>query len=161
MECLSIGAGILGCGGGGDPNLGRAAAQQLLKDGKKICLKDPHKYASILSLKIISSPFSILQFHRVDPSSFGVAVTVAFMGAPVILTEKLVAGTETPLCLTTMQQILATGVCEAEGGYYGKKEREGVSLTTRTLSSGDKIWQPDCKKLPKVEPNDPNIPLVR
>ena len=89
------------------------------------------------------------------------AVTVAFMGAPVIMTEKLVAGTETPLCLTTMQQILATGVCEAEGGYYGKKEREGVSLTTRTLSSGDKIWQPDCKKLPKVEPNDPNIPLVR
>ena len=61
MECLSIGAGILGCGGGGDPNLGRAAAQQLLKDGKKICLKDPHKYASILSLKIISTPF---QFYN-------------------------------------------------------------------------------------------------
>ena len=85
-------------------------------------------------------------FRRVDSSSFGVAVTVAFMGAPVILSEKLVAGTETTLCLTTVQQILATGVCEAEDG---KKEVEGVSLTTRTLSSGDKIWLPDCKKTAK------------
>ena len=49
VECISIGAGILGCGGGGDPNVGRAAAQQLLSEGKKICLKDPHKY-DILSL---------------------------------------------------------------------------------------------------------------
>lgn len=44
VECISIGAGILGCGGGGDPNVGRAAAQQLLNEGKTIRLKDPHKY---------------------------------------------------------------------------------------------------------------------
>ena len=113
------------------------------------------KYFSLFARACITF---LSTFRRVDSSSFGVAVTVAFMGAPVILSEKLVAGTETTLCLTTMQQILATGVCEAGDG---KKEVEGVSLTTRTQSSGDKIWLPDCKKLPKVELNDSSIPLVR
>ena len=43
VECLSVGAGILGCGGGGDPNIGRAAALQLLRDGKKISCVNPHR----------------------------------------------------------------------------------------------------------------------
>ena len=76
-----------------------------------------------------------------------------------ILIEKLVAGSESTLCLTTLQKILATGVCE-EDSDYGRKERDCVSLTTRQLSSGSKIWLPDCQKLPNVGLKDPSIPLV-
>ena len=41
MECISIGAGILGCGGGGDPDLGRVMALQLLEKGKEIRILNP------------------------------------------------------------------------------------------------------------------------
>ena len=43
VECLAIGAGILGCGGGGDPNEGRLRAQQLLERGKQIKIINPCK----------------------------------------------------------------------------------------------------------------------
>ena len=45
VECISIGAGILGCGGGGDPNIGRVIALQLLQQGKKIQMVNPCRYA--------------------------------------------------------------------------------------------------------------------
>ena len=40
-ECLAIGAGIMGCGGGGDPSLGRVLAQKMLKEGKEIRIVNP------------------------------------------------------------------------------------------------------------------------
>ena len=43
VECLALGAGILGCGGGGDPNNGRLRAIKLLKDGKQVKILNPCK----------------------------------------------------------------------------------------------------------------------
>ena len=43
VECISVGAGILGCGGGGDPNLGRIMASEMMNDGKQIRVVDPLK----------------------------------------------------------------------------------------------------------------------
>ena len=43
VECISIGAGILGCGGGGDPNLGRIMATEMMNNGKQIRVIDPLK----------------------------------------------------------------------------------------------------------------------
>ncbi len=34
VECLAIGAGILGCGGGGNPHLGKLRLLSLLENGK-------------------------------------------------------------------------------------------------------------------------------
>lgn len=34
VECISIGAGVLGCGGGGDPYLGRIMLLKMLEAGK-------------------------------------------------------------------------------------------------------------------------------
>ncbi len=48
-------------------------------------------------------------FYRVKKDEFGLAVPVAFMGAPVVVIEKLCSGTESPLCLSAIQKILATG----------------------------------------------------
>ena len=44
VECLAIGAGILGCGGGGDPYAGRLRALQQLQKGKKIKIINPCRY---------------------------------------------------------------------------------------------------------------------
>ena len=43
VDCISVGAGILGCGGGGDPKIGRAMASQIMNDGKQIRIVDPSK----------------------------------------------------------------------------------------------------------------------
>ena len=53
--------------------------------------------------------FLLCVLFSVPQESFGLAVAVCFMGAPVIINEKLASGTETELCLKTLQNILATG----------------------------------------------------
>lgn len=43
IECLSIGCGVMGSGGGGgSPELGKEAALTVLNEGKEIKLQDPH-----------------------------------------------------------------------------------------------------------------------
>ena len=34
IDCISIGAGILGCGGGGSPSMGRLRAKKKIQEGK-------------------------------------------------------------------------------------------------------------------------------
>ena len=41
IECVAVGAGLLGCGGGGDPNTGRLLALQQLARGKTITVVNP------------------------------------------------------------------------------------------------------------------------
>ena len=47
--------------------------------------------------------------HRINKSTFGLAAGVAFMGAPVVVGEKLCSGNESKKCLNVIQNILATG----------------------------------------------------
>ena len=48
MECLAIGAGILGCGGGGDPNMGQQTVLRLLKQGKEIKIVNPFRCSAYI-----------------------------------------------------------------------------------------------------------------
>ena len=41
MECVALGAGLMGSGGGGDPNLGRIIALKKLRQGKQIRVVNP------------------------------------------------------------------------------------------------------------------------
>ena len=41
IEYVAVGAGLLGCGGGGDPNTGRLIALQQLDRGKTITVVNP------------------------------------------------------------------------------------------------------------------------
>ncbi|XP_033124834.1 uncharacterized protein LOC117123108 isoform X2 [Anneissia japonica] len=70
IECISVGAGILGCGGGGSPYLGRLHAMKLLKQGKKIRVIAPERLG------------------------IGKVAVCGFMGAPGVIAEKLVSGEE-------------------------------------------------------------------
>ena len=44
IECVAVGAGLLGCGGGGDPNTGRLIALQQLASGSVITVMNPLRY---------------------------------------------------------------------------------------------------------------------
>ena len=43
VECIHIGAGILGCGGGGSPYLGKLCVLEALKAGKEVRVIHPDK----------------------------------------------------------------------------------------------------------------------
>ena len=47
--------------------------------------------------------------YRLNEDQFGLAAAVAFMGAPLVLNEKLINGQESTQCLHVMQNILASG----------------------------------------------------
>ena len=44
VECVAVGAGLLGCGGGGDPNVGRLVALRQLAQGRTITVINPLRY---------------------------------------------------------------------------------------------------------------------
>jgi DUF917 family protein len=44
VECIGIGAGILGCGGGGSPHLGKLLTKKALAEGKTIKIVNPHTF---------------------------------------------------------------------------------------------------------------------
>ncbi|XP_057316586.1 uncharacterized protein LOC130657611 [Hydractinia symbiolongicarpus] len=71
VDCLAIGAGILGCGGGGSPYLGRLRLKRCVEKGMKVKIIHP------LSLKEDEA-----------------AYCVAFMGAPEVLIERISNGCE-------------------------------------------------------------------
>lgn len=92
-------------------------------------------------------PLSLLSPSlRVDASKMGLVCSVGFMGAPVILVEKLVGGEETVLAFTRLQQVMASGVCEGDGKTGTKEVRvqektceyyDGTSFPTFIASSDD------------------------
>lgn len=51
------------------------------------------------------------------------------------------------------------GMCQEEYD-YGRREVAGITLNTREVSSGNRIWLPNLNQLPAVEINSPQIPLV-
>ncbi|XP_060597599.1 uncharacterized protein LOC132751461 [Ruditapes philippinarum] len=91
IECIHIGAGILGCGGGGSPHLGRLLALRSLRSGKKIRVLTPSRF-----------------YQNAHPEN-DLVCSVAFMGAPVAVYEKLVAGNETTGALACLQDLYCVG----------------------------------------------------
>ncbi|XP_022083172.1 uncharacterized protein LOC110975213 [Acanthaster planci] len=90
VECIAIGAGILGCGGGGDPHLGLLSALKMLREGKKIRIISPERLGS-------------------TPELTGLVAPVAFMGAPGIAIEKLKVGREFTQAVECIQQLVQAG----------------------------------------------------
>ncbi|KAI8481502.1 hypothetical protein Bbelb_407950 [Branchiostoma belcheri] len=88
QTCLAVGAGILGCGGGGNPGLGRLQVLQTLEQGRKIRVIAPERLDT-------------------TPGLTGLVASVAFMGAPTIQFEKLCSGNETRNALQCVQDLCA------------------------------------------------------
>ena len=91
IECICIGAGIQGTGGGGNPHIGKLSALKALKEGKRIRVITPTK------------------FFASGNRENDLTVVVAFMGAPVAFYEKLISGNETVGALECMEDIYNIG----------------------------------------------------
>ena len=87
IECLYIGTGILATGGGGNPHIGKLSALRALKDGKRIRVVTPSR------------------FYKTADMEKDVVVNVAFMGAPLVIYEKLMSGNESRGALESMQDM--------------------------------------------------------
>ncbi|XP_052818306.1 uncharacterized protein LOC128244331 [Mya arenaria] len=91
VACLEIGAGIMGCGGGLNPHIGKLIALQALRNGKKIRVVSPKRF-----LKTIDADKDLI-------------VPLILMGAPLIYYEKLISGNETSGALQCLQDLYDVG----------------------------------------------------
>ena len=84
---LAYGAGLLGTGGGGSPWIGQLALQRLLSAGTTIEVIDAASLADDATV-----------------------ATVAMIGAPTVMSEKLMRGDEMRQALTLLEQVLGRSV---------------------------------------------------
>lgn len=78
----------------------------------------------------------------------------AFMGAPLIISEKLVSGYETSLAFDALQRVLASGLYR--DGNEGKRGNEHVKVTQRQLDGGNQAWVADTDDLKKIDISNPS-----
>ncbi|KAL8612771.1 hypothetical protein ACOMHN_033441 [Nucella lapillus] len=90
VECIAVGAGFLGAGGGGSAHIGRVCARVLVESGKKLRIIAPEKLVA-----------------RSDPDDLLIAV--GYMGAPVVIYEQLMSGQEMPTAYRCLQELCSTG----------------------------------------------------
>jgi hypothetical protein len=83
----------------------------------------------------------------------GLVCCVAFMGAPVVILEKLVGGNESVLALRRLQQALASGVCEGDG----KSSNPQVRVEEK-ICAGTTAYVANSEDLNSVSLD--NLPLV-
>jgi DUF917 family protein len=96
LEALSIGAAILGAGGGGDPLIGKLMAQEAIRQ---------------------YGPVELIHVDDLDDSA--VVFPVAMMGAPTVILEKIPSGEEGYLAVKRMERHLNCSVealCPVECG---------------------------------------------
>jgi len=127
IECLAIGAGIMGCGGGGNPHIGYLLALKALESGKKMRVVTPSRFLA-----------------TAHPSNDVVAM-VAFMGAPLIFYEKLITGNETVGALRCMQDLYKCGKYDSET--CNLLEKEGVDI----INGDNVVYIDDYKPTAKIE----------
>nr|KAG5703046.1 hypothetical protein BaRGS_016207 [Batillaria attramentaria] len=91
VECMAVGAGILGAGGGGNPNVARVRAREAVQQGERIRIVSPEKLIRGADLER------------------DITVTVCFMGAPVVLYEQTTSGHETTDAFRCLQEVYSIG----------------------------------------------------
>jgi DUF917 family protein len=97
MNDIARGAAILGTGGGGDPYIGRLLAEQAIRR---------------------HGPVTLVDLDEVPDDA--VVVSVAMMGAPTVMVEKMPGGTEIRTALRAMREVLGEEIthlsCIEAGG---------------------------------------------
>jgi len=122
VECLAIGAGIRGCGGGGSPYLGRL---RLMKCVEKGC---PPR---------VIHPFRMSRKDR--------ASCVAFFGAPEPMMERISSGTELPLAFRMLEKLYGLGFNENITDEDIKRIAESNNLKIWNEGSARMLSVPDSE----------------
>ncbi|CAL1538242.1 unnamed protein product [Lymnaea stagnalis] len=113
IECIVLGSGIYGCGGGGNPHLGRIRALKYLQEGKKMRVVSPDKL-----------------LKDADPEK-DIVVISAFIGAPLIMYEQAVSSHETTTAMECLRDVYEIGAYH--DGDLGNKE--GVDIEVNAAGS--------------------------
>ena len=133
VECISIGAGILGSGGGGSPYLGKLKALKALKEGKQIRVANP-----------------VRMMQNVDDEND--LVIAAIMGAPVITEEKL-CGKECINSLQCMMDLYSDGYSNGEISKNGNliKQEETIEYIDDYQSSEKSLTDTASRSMGKKQ----------
>ncbi|XP_059156929.1 uncharacterized protein LOC131941616 [Physella acuta] len=91
IECIVVGSGIYGCGGGGNPHLGRLRAIKCIQDGGKMRVVTPERL-----------------LKDADPDK-DIVITSAFIGAPLIMYEQGVSSFETQAAMECLHDLYEIG----------------------------------------------------
>lgn len=91
IECIVVGSGIYGAGGGGNPQMGRLRALAVIREGKR--------------LRVIT-PERLLKDGDHDKS---IVIVSAFIGAPLIMYEQGVSSKETTVALQCLRDVYEVG----------------------------------------------------
>ena len=126
VECIGIGAGILGCGGGGSPHLGKLLTKKALAEGKTIKIVNPHT------------------FYANKHQSDDMVVEIAYMGAPSVIAEKLVCS-EAITAMQCMKDIYVTGQYKnwdllAQENVEIQKANGVTFIDNYTSKSDESVW---------------------
>ncbi|XP_077991831.1 uncharacterized protein LOC144446032 [Glandiceps talaboti] len=100
LDCIAVGGGILGCGGGGNPHVGKIKTQLQLRAGKKVRVITPDRL-----------------------QDDGQVVMIAYMGAPLVIIEKLCNSVETMEGVFCLQDIATDGFKNGD-----IKNKDGVEI---------------------------------
>nr|XP_006811539.1 PREDICTED: uncharacterized protein LOC100375797 [Saccoglossus kowalevskii] len=124
IDCISIGATILGCGGGGNPYFLKLQTKRQIQDGKRIRVITP---------------------ERINDN--GIVSCIAYMGAPMITIEKLTCDSELVGSVLCMQNILKSGYSDGyiqdEDG-INVKEIDGLRYIDDYHSDCTSVMKPDA-----------------
>ncbi|CAG5134190.1 unnamed protein product [Candidula unifasciata] len=112
IECIVVGSGIYGTGGGGNPQMGRIRALKAIGEGKKIRVITPER---------------LLQ--DVDPDK-SIVIVSAFIGAPLIMYEQGVSSKETTVALQCLKDAYEVG------GFHEASLRNTDGATVETNEAG-------------------------
>eukprot|EP00111_Clytia_hemisphaerica_P009564 TCONS_00028018-protein len=130
VECLALGAGLLGCGGGGSPYLGKLELLRCMEEG--------------------------YQPKIIHPKSFkdGFACTADYMGAPEVADERLSNKTELSDVLNTLQNLFEMGFNAGQSLNEIKAIATKNNLKIETMFNGkchtvDYKNGGSCQNLPK------------
>lgn len=110
IECIVVGAGIYGCGGGGSPHIGRLRCLKRIRDGGKIRVVNPEKL-----LKNDANQIVILS---------------AFIGAPLVMYEQGISSTETTTALETLRDVYEIGNHQISEGNGKLQNTDGSIIET-------------------------------
>jgi DUF917 family protein len=103
LEAITIGAGILGTGGGGNPYYGKLYVRRLLREGRRVTIVSPE-----------------------DVSDDALVVSVGGMGAPTIGIERIHRGDEPLAALRALEAHLGRRATPSRsGGDRGERTRSG------------------------------------
>lgn len=95
---------------------------------------------------------------RLKAADVGLVTFAALMGAPQIVSEKLVSGSENMLAVETMQRLMASGVYDMATRDWetsGKTGNERVRVKERDAEGGKKVWIANPDDLKEIDISDP------